>query len=460
MKYPNPSYTGPGNTAFGKCRLPCDDNQFRRWIQPLERYCDKPLERRYHLDDDHGIFCYIKDVQTNNVWSNTYQPTLQSSRDYEAIFSQGHAEFRRHDHGIDTKTEIVVSPEDDTEMRRIKITNRTSSVKQFDITSYAEVVLAKQASDEAHPAFSNLFVQTEIRAEYKAIFCTRRARSEDEQPPWMMHRMDVRGAGVDAISYETDRMKFVGRDRNLANPKAMEDEVLSNSQGPVLDPIVSIRYRITLKPKQTATIDLIYGMGETREVCEGLMYKYRDQHLKNRAFELSWTHSQVLLRQINATEADSQLYDSLAASVIYTNPVFRADTAVILNNARGQSGLWSHSVSGDLPIVLLHMHQPENLELVRQMVQAHTYWRLKGLTVDLVIWNEDHGSYRQVFQEQIMGLIISAEGGQANNNISHIFVRSADQISAEDRTLFESVARVIISDNKGTFIRAGKYAQL
>ncbi len=180
------------------------------------------------------------------------------------------------------------------------------------------------------------------------------------------------------------------------------------------------------------------------------MYKYRDQHLKNRAFELSWTHSQVLLRKINATEADSQLYDSLAASVIYTNPVFRADTAVILNNARGQSGLWSHSVSGDLPIVLLHMHQPENLELVRQMVQAHTYWRLKGLTVDLVIWNEDHGSYRQVFQEQIMGLIISAEGGQANNNISHIFVRSADQISAEDRTLFESVARVIISDNKGT----------
>ncbi len=147
-------------------------------------------------------------------------------------------------------------------MRRIKITNRTSSVKQFDITSYAEVVLAKQASDEAHPAFSNLFVETEIRAEYKAIFCTCRARSEDEQPPWMMHMMDVRGVVVDAISYETDRMKFVGRDKNPANPKAMEDEVLSNSQGPVLEPSLSIRYRITLKPKQTATIDLIYGHGE------------------------------------------------------------------------------------------------------------------------------------------------------------------------------------------------------
>ncbi|GAA4468898.1 hypothetical protein GCM10023093_27420 [Nemorincola caseinilytica] len=400
--------------------------------------------------DNHGIFCYIKDVQTDDIWSNTYQPTQRPGKNYEAIFSQGHAEFRRHDHGIDTKTEIIVSPEDDTEIRRIKITNRTLSVKQLDITSYAEVVLAKQSSDEAHPAFSNLFVQTEILREYKAILCTRRSRSKEEHPPWMMHMMDVRGVKAETVSYETDRMKFIGRDRNLANPQAMIGATLSNSQGAVLDPIVAIRCRISLKPNQAVTVDLIYSMGETKEMCERLIYKYRDQHLKDRAFELSWTHSQVLLRQINATEADALLYDKLAASVIYNNPELRAAAAVILNNARGQSGLWSHSVSGDLPIVLLHIYDAEHFDIVKQMVQAHAYWRLKGLKVDLVIWNEDHGSYRRLLQEQIMDLVASTGSTHDSNGTGHIFVRSADHISADDRLLFESVARVIISANKGT----------
>jgi cyclic beta-1,2-glucan synthetase len=401
--------------------------------------------------DDRGIFCYIKDVQSGRFWSNTYQPTLHPPKGYEAVFSQGHVEFRRQDFGIDTRTEIVISPEDDAEMRRIRITNRSQAVKILEITSYAEVVMASQASDEAHPAFSNLFVQTEIIPESKAIFCTRRPRSEGETPPWMFHLMSVHGATMETVSYETDRLQFIGRGRTLANPQSMDSEQLSGNQGAVLDPIMAIRYRITLKPNQTATIDLIYGISETREACEGLMHKYQDQYLKKRAFELSWTHSQVLLRQINATEADAQLYDRLAAAIIYTNPDLRADAAVILNNYRGQSGLWSHSVSGDLPIVLLHIYDQESMELVKQMVQAHAYWRLKGLAVDLIIWNEDHGTYRQLLQDQIQGLVAAETGSNPGyNKPGTVFVKSTDQLSTEDRILFESVARVIIYDNKGT----------
>jgi cellobiose phosphorylase len=400
------------------------------------------------VKDDRGIFCYIKDVSSGKFWSNTYQPTLQPSKNYNAIFSQGHVEFRRNDFGIDTKTEIVISPEDDAELRRVRISNKNQSAKILEITSYAEVVMASQASDEAHPAFSNLFVQTEIISEHNAIYCTRRPRSEEEKPPWMFHLMDVRGCDIDTISYETDRMQFVGRGRTLQHPNAMDGE-LSGKQGSVLDPIMAIRYRISVKPGQTATIDLIYGIAETKEACEGLMYKYQDKYLKSRAFELSWTHSQVLLRQINATEADAQLYNRLAASVIYNNANLRADAAVIQNNYRGQSGLWSHSVSGDLPIVLLHIFDQESIELVKQMVQAHAYWRLKGLSVDLVIWNEDHGSYRQFLQDQILGLI-TTEANSSQGQKGNIYVKSADQLSSEDRLLFESVARVIISDNRGS----------
>jgi cellobiose phosphorylase len=402
--------------------------------------------------DDRGIFCYIKDVTTGKFWSNTYQPTLQVPKTYEAIFSQGHVEFRRNDYGIDTKTEIVISPEDDVELRRVRIANKTSSLKILEVTSYAEVVMASQASDEAHPAFSNLFVQTKIVPEHNAIFCTRRPRSEEEMPPWMFHLMHVNGSEVQAVSYETDRMQFTGRGKTLQHPQAMTDEVLSGKDGSVLDPILSIRYKIIVKPNQTVTVDLVYGIADTKDACEGLMYKYQDKYLKNRAFELSWTHSQVLLRQINATESDAQLYNRLASAIVYANAGLRANAAVIQNNYRGQSGLWSHSVSGDLPIVLLHVYDQESVDLVKQLVQAHAYWRLKGLAVDLVIWNEDHGSYRQFLQEQILGLITGEASRTGQEKLGNIYVKSADQISSEDRLLFESVARVIISDNKGSLL--------
>ncbi len=365
-------------------------------------------------------------------------------------YSQGHVEIRRRDFEVDTIMEIVISPEDDMEMRRVRVTNRSSFQKTIEITSYAEVVIAPQAADEAHPAFSNLFVQTEIVPDHRAIICTRRPRSQDEQPPYMFHLMNVHGAVAEGTSYETARLNFVGRGRTLVHPQAMDTPSLSGSQGAVLDPIVAIRCRVTLKANQTATIDLIQGISETREACEAMMNKYRDEHLKNRAFELSWTHSQVLLRQINATEADSQLYVQLAASVIYANPVLRGEPSVMMNNYRGQSGLWSHSVSGDLPIVLLHLQDPENLDLVRQLIQAHAYWRVKGLSADLVIWNEDHGSYRQMLQDRIQGLINTETGSTFSYKPGKIFVRSADQISPEDRILFESVARVVLYDTRGT----------
>src|SRR5688572_20595562 len=402
--------------------------------------------------DGLGIFCYIKDVNSGKFWSNTHQPTLQSARNYEAIFSQGHVEFKRNDFGIDTKTEIVISPEDDTELRRIKITNKTQSAKVLDITSYAEVVMATQASDEAHPAFSNLFVQTKISREHNTIYCSRRPRSEEERPPWMFHLMHLHGSDVEDISFETDRMQFIGRGRTLRHPQAIAEDVLSGKEGSVLDPVMSIRYRITVKANQTATVDLVYGIADTKEACENLMFKYQDRYLKNRAFDLSWTHSQVLLRQINATESDAQLFNRLAASIIYSNSNLRADAAVIQNNYRGQSGLWSHSVSGDLPIVLLHIYEQESVELVKQMVKAHAYWRLKGLSVDLVIWNEDHGSYRQFLQEQILGLVTAEANIPGQQRAGGIFVKSADQLSSEDRLLFESVARIIISDIKGSLL--------
>ncbi|MFC5472552.1 GH36-type glycosyl hydrolase domain-containing protein [Paraherbaspirillum soli] len=400
--------------------------------------------------DHWGTFCYVRDIASGAFWSSAYQPTRKQPKSYEVIFSEGRAEYRRHDNDFDMHTEIVVSPEDDIELRRSRITNRSRSRRTIDISSYSEVVLAPAAADNAHTAFSNLFVQTEIVPDRRAILCTRRPRSINEKSPWMFHLMAAHGARVEVVSYETDRMQFIGRGNSVAAPQAMLRGTLSGSQGPVLDPIVAIRYRITLAPEQTVTIDMVTGIGDNRDACLALVDKYQDRHLADRVFDLSWTHSQVILRQINASDADSQLYGRLANSIIYSNNLLRTDASVLIKNQRGQSGLWSYAISGDLPIVLLQIKDLENIELVRQLVQAHAYWRLKGLAVDLVIWNEDHASYRQLLQDQIMGMIAAGIEAHVIDRPGGIFVRPGDQISSEDRILLQSVARVIISDSRGT----------
>ena len=218
----------------------------------------------------------------------------------------------------------------------------------------------------------------------------------------------------------------------------------------MLDPIIAIRRQIALDGGDVVTVDIVTGMAETREASLLLVEKYRDRRLADRVFDLAWTHSQVLLRQINATEADAQLYGQLAGVVVYANPAMRGDPGVLAQNHRGQSGLWSYSISGDLPIVLLQISDSANIELVRQLVQAQSYWRLKGLAVDLVIWNEDHSGYRQDLHDQILGLISAGADGIVKDRPGGIFVRPSDQISGEDRILFLSVARVVLSDGRGT----------
>ena len=400
-----------------------------------------------------GSFCYLRDLDSGTLWSTAWQPTLTPTKRYQAIFTQARAEFSRRDEGIDTHTEISVSPEDDVELRRMTITNRSDVPRTIEVTSYAEVVLAPQGHDLSHPAFSNLFVQTELVPDRQAVLCTRRPRSAGERPPWLVCLMTVRGTTLATASFETDRMKFVGRGRSLASPAAMDRRTrLSGSQGPVLDPVVCIRQVIQLEPNETARVDLVTGVGETREAVAAIMNKYHDPQLADRVFELAWTHSQILLRQLNASEADAQAYARLAGSVIYASALRRAKASVLTRNRRNQSGLWGYGISGDLPIVLVRIRDRTRIELVRQAIQAHAYWRMKGVSVDLVVWNEDDSLYRQTLQDTIMDLIAASPEATLVDKPGGIFVRRGEQMSDEDRTLLETVARVVLQDDAGTLL--------
>ena len=463
----------PGSEMETRLRVITDPDRQRPAVQLLSngRYhvmvssagggysrCRELAVTRWHEDiscDNWGMFCYLRDVASGEFWSSAHQPTLKRPQCYEAIFSDARAEFRVRECDFDAHTEIVVSPEDDIELRRINITNRARVRRTIELTSYAEVVLAPALADALHPAFSNLFVQTELVPALQAIICTRRPRSSEENVPWMCHLLAAHGVDIDSISYETDRSRFIGRGRSITHPAAMDDSPrgagrLSDSAGSVLDPVVAIRCRITLDAGQSASIDFVTGLSSSRDGCLQLIGKYRDRYLADRVFDLAWTHSQVLLRQLNASLADARLYEQMAASLIYANAALRAETAVLVSNKRNQSGLWGQAISGDLPIVLLQIDDSAQIELVRQLVQAHAYWRQKGLAVDLVIWNEDQAGYRQQLQDLILGLIASGIEANLIDRPGGIFVRSAQQLSQEDRTLMLAVARIVFSGNRGS----------
>lgn len=410
--------------------------------------------------DPWGTFCYLRDVESGEFWSTAAQPTGVAMEHYEAIFSDAKVEFRGARNGYESHLEIAISAEDDIELRRLRLSNRSRRTRTIEITTYAEVVLAPAISDEVHPAFSNLFVQTQIVRAKQAVLCTRRPRAHDEVPPWMFHLIAVHDADITEISYETDRARFLGRGNTPRAPDALTGQAsLSDTDGSVLDPVAAIRCRIALEPGQTAMVDMVYGVGGDREACAGLVDKYRDRRLADRVFDLAWTHSQVVRRQINASQAEAQLYERLAGLVLYANPLLRADPEVLLQNQRGQSGLWGHAISGDLPIVLLKITDAENIELVRQMVQAHAYWRLKGLRADLVIWNESKSGYRQQLQDQILGMVSADPESSVLDLPGGIFVRPAQLMSQEDRVLLQAVARVIVSDELGTLAaQMGRYA--
>jgi cellobiose phosphorylase len=396
--------------------------------------------------DSYGLFCYLRDRESGEWFSAAHQPSLRPAKSYEAVFLQGRAEFKRADEGLETRVEIAVSPEDDVEVRRITVVNAGDATRVIEATTYAEVVLAPAAQDLAHPAFSNLFVTTESLPGQDAILCTRRARSPGEKPPWLFHLMVLEGAEDGAPSFETSRAAFIGRARSPADPAAMSLERLSGAVGSVLDPVIAVRRAARIAPDTMVRFDIVTGAAETRERALELVEKYRERRMAERVFELAWTHSQVVLRQLDADEPAAQRWARLAGAVIYPTAARRAPPALLAANRRGQPGLWAHGISGDLPIVLMRLGDAARLPLVGELARAHAYWRAKGLACDLVVLVEERSLYRQALHEQVQSLVAGVPGA-ALDHPGGIFVRRHEQLAEEDRVLLQAAARVVLDDS-------------
>ncbi|KRT75419.1 MAG: glycosyltransferase, cyclic beta-1,2-glucan synthetase [Candidatus Rokubacteria bacterium CSP1-6] len=404
--------------------------------------------------DAWGSYVFLRDVESGESWSAGYQPRGGEPDSYEVTFSEDRAEIVRRDRAIRTTLQVIVSPEDDAEVRRVSLTNVGAKSREVELTSYAEVVLAPPAADAAHPAFSNLSVETECVPELDTLLATRRPRSRAEAQVWLAHVAVVEGETVGQLQWETDRARFLGRGRGIRTPAAVIDgQPLSNTVGAVLDPIVSLRRRVRLPPGVTVRVTFSTLVAPSRAEALGLAEKYRDAATFDRAAMLAWTHAQVQLHHLGIGPDEAHLFQSLASRVLYSDRRLRPSADVLARRTGGPDALWALGISGDLPIVLVQIDEPEDVGIVRELLRAHEYWRIKQLAVDLVILNERAPSYVQDLQsllETLLRTSQSAEPHDGHGPHGNVYIVRADRMTAPERDVLQAVARAVLSSQRGT----------
>src|SRR3990167_9355787 len=349
--------------------------------------------------------------------------------------------------------EVLVSGEDDGEVRSVSLANSGRLAREIELTSYAEVVLTTPASDNAHPAFAKLFVVTEYLAEFGALLATRRPRAEAEAQVWAAHFAVVEGEIVADPQYESDRARFIGQRPSIAAAAVIVDgQALSNTVGTVLDPIFALKYRVSIAPGKAARLAFGPLAAAPRAELLDLIDKHHDRSAFERAKTLAWTQAQVQLRHLDIQAAEAADFQRLAAPILYADPRFRAPSKAILRGAGAQAGLWPHGISGDLPIVLLRIDDIQEIAQVRQLLRAHEYWRMKRLGVDLVILNEHASSYLQDLQIAIETAVRRSQSRQrfgAELAQGSVYVLRADLLSVTARALLRSIARVALIARRG-----------
>ena len=404
-------------TAMGSGRSQWNDLAVTRWRE------DGAL-------DDCGSFLFVRDAADPAAWPVTARLGASAG-----------------DGPIASVSSIAVAADCDVELRRLRLTNRSSHPRALTMTSYSEIVLSPAATDAAHPAFSKLFVETEVDAALGAILASRRPSGAQDSRPWYFHTAVLQGAKP-SMSYETDRMRFVGRGRSVSRAAALCDGVpLSGQAGAVLDAIAAIRVPLNLEAGASCTIDWFAGVAASRTDCRALVSRCGEPGVGDRIIAQGRAYGEETLRCIGASAADAVSYERLAGNVLYAAADLRADPGVIATNERGQSSLWGFGLSGDVPIVLVQITGSEPLELVHQFVRAHAFWHAHGIKTELMIVSAAPGPDGDRLFTQVKDAVGASVGAGQIGKPAGIFMRDDATLDDGDRTLLKSVARIAASES-------------
>ncbi|HEX9306114.1 MAG TPA: glucoamylase family protein [Anaeromyxobacter sp.] len=432
----NGNYTAVVTNAGGGTSF-CRGRAVTRWRQDATR-------------DPGGQYLYLRDVRSGRVWSATHQPTARDANDDVVVFTMEKATFQRRDDEIGTKLDVAVSPEDDVEVRRLEVTNHGDRVRELEVTSYAEIVLAPGADDLAHPAFGKLFVESEYVPESNALLCRRRPRAPDDAEVFAVHVIAQENRTQGPVEWESDRGRFLGRGRGPEDPQALDGRTLSGTTGVLLDPIVSLRQRVRLAPGGVVRISFATGMASSRETALALAQRYRDPAATARTFALAFAHARSRLRHLGISSEEALLFERLASRVLYADASLRAGPELLARNTLGQEGLWAHGISGDLPILLVRVVGDSDVPLVRQVLQAQEYWRLKGLGADVVVLNEHPVSYLDEVHAQLAALLDEGPWRTWKHRSGGAYLLRGDRMSEAERVLLSGVAKAVLAGDRGS----------
>lgn len=395
--------------------------------------------------DNWGSFIYVQDRDSRKLWSASFQPTCVSAATQQALFYPHMVEFQHEYQDIALRMEIVVSPEDDVEIRRLTLTNRGEQDRRLALTSYAEVVLAPQGDDSRHPAFNRLFIDSEYLGDLPGLLFRRRPRSAGEEPIYLMHALSG-SDGAPADGYETVRGRFLGRGRTPRSPAFADagGKTQPASLRASLDPIMSLTRQVDIPSHATVQVTFITLAASSRQKAIDLARRYGADPVIQRSFDQARIQSERELQQLDLTTGQIRHYQQLLSALVYPHPALRAAPAVLRGNNKGQPGLWPYAISGDYPILLVHVRESDETEVISELLRAHAYWRNRLLEVDLVLLNHGDTGYSQDLHNQLVRLVTRTGGAPWLHRRGGIFLLSAHQIPEADLTLLQSAARVIL----------------
>ncbi|MBI5352727.1 MAG: hypothetical protein HZB50_08840 [Chloroflexi bacterium] len=412
---------------------------------------------RWHADttlDQWGTWIYVQDRDSGALWSATCQPVNCASENQEVLFYPHKVEFQRSDNGISLRTGVTVSI-DGVEIRRVNILNEGDRPRRLRLTSYAEVVLTEQSADRRHPAFNKLFIESEYLSNENALLFQRRPRSADEKSVVLIHAMLIEAGRQVTGDHESDRAQFLGRSHTMHDPQALHgasarpNRHLSGTTGGTLDPIMSLAQEINLRPHGKTRVTFLTVAAPSRAEALERLSHYQTGQSVHRAFDDSRSRSERELLELGVNAYAVENIQRLLSALLYPIGTLRAAPHILAQNEKGQSGLWAFGISGDSPILLVRVRDGES-QLLREALQAFTYWRSHHTTVNLVILNDQDTGYALDLHNAIQRQIRRMGVDSSLNQRDGIFVLRTDQLGQADRILFETAAGVILDEKNGT----------
>ena len=403
--------------------------------------------------DDSGLFFYIKNLNSNDYWSATYEPCKDFGDGYVTEFNLDKAKFNRKDGNIETQMEVVVSSENNFEVRKLTLNNLGDKGRSIEITSYMEITLTAFSADSVHPAFSNLFVQTEYDENENVLIGSRRGRVKGAKVPYIFHKAVVNGEMEGKMTYETSRLNFIGRNKDLKYPAAMEnDKALDNTAGTVLDPIMSLRARIRLEAYEKKEIYYITGTCDSRDEALEICRENHEVFRLEKVFDRYSIAIQLELKNLGIKSSQANLFQRLASYIFFLHSGRQDREGYIKNISKHQKDLWAYGISGDLPIILVSAKNEEDINLIVNMLKFHYYLSLKGVKTDLIIYNNEDISYDEPFQKSIMQAINTSNEANSINKAGGIFIYSKSTIDEDIRDLLIGIARLYVDSEKGSIL--------